>query len=530
MKFVPKLCESEPNSKIIKEFELYLRSLKFDKSCSELSTLRKQQGHLFLYQDSLLNFLTGRNPDYNLECHFKPLESVFMEVEDPTSAGGWIQSAGGSSGRDNPGRRKEMLKSHARWRDFCIEKLRKEDFGSSAEGFIKKESVIKNLEHISETIKKKQVFTKLSKLEEQKRIEKEKARAVVYPRDNFREQNSVKHWFSSDEAKEEEQICIKIYEKTLSGAKLSQKDFLRFANWSRFCLMLEDRNRRSVYSFSNRDFAERAPKWLPQKTNDENLDTTLDRFELLPEDWDPDTPPTLGVEPSCWVMKLTGNSKGLKIKGDRPATVIITPRAMEICQKYKDLKGEVFENIDDEDQFFVNRHGRPLSAMQRTPGSLLHKLGEVCGISNFTVNSVRRAAEVKVQGSQAMKSNVENLQSHSRNVGLQHYDKSGDNNRASFINQLSSFDSPLKAVQEVPEAVKMKRQHKEKEEREQILEKAKETLARDKFKKKEELTKKCKLRPEDRRFMQEFFATECKELISKRVFPGNLYRKTLERT
>ena len=69
----------------------------------------------------------------------------------------------------------------------------------------------------------------------------------------------------------------------------------------------------------------------------------------------------------------------------------------------------------------------------------------------------------------------------------------------------------------------MKRQQKEKKEREEILEKAKETLARDKFKKKEELTKKCKLRPEDRRFMQEFFGSEeCKELISESVFPGNL--------
>ena len=523
LQLTPKLSELEPNVKIIQEFDMYLKTLKFklDTTSSELSTLRKQQGHLFLYSDSLLNFLSSRIPDYNLECHFKPMDKC-VEVEDPTSAEGWIQSVGGPSGKENPGRRKEMLKSHARWRDFCTEKLRKQDFGSSAEGFIKKESLIKNLEQISEKIKKKQVFSKLSKLEEQRRIEKEKARAVVYPSNNFREQNSVKVWFASSEAKEEEAICIKIYEKTLAGAKSKQKEYLRFANWARFSLMLEDRNRRSVYSFSNKDFAGRSPKWLPEN-KEENLDTTVDRFELLPNEWDPDTPPSLGVQPTCFVMKLSGSSKGLKLKGDKPATIIMTQRSVEILQKFKDLKYEVFESFEDDEQFFVGFHGKPLAAMQRTPGSLLFKLGEVCGISNFTVNTVRRAAEVKVQASPAMKSNVENLQSHSRNVGLKHYDRSGENTRASFINQLSAIDSPLKAVQEVTETVKMKRQQKEIKEREKILENAKETLAMDKFSKKEELTKKCKLRPEDRRLLQEFFASgECKELISKRAFPGNL--------
>jgi hypothetical protein len=123
LKLNPKLCELEPNAQLIKEFELFLKNLKFDSSSSELSTLRKQQGHLFLYNDSLLQFLSGRIPNYNLECHFKPMEKDFVEVEDPTSADGWIQSVGGASGKENPGRRKEMLKSHARWRDFCAEKL-----------------------------------------------------------------------------------------------------------------------------------------------------------------------------------------------------------------------------------------------------------------------------------------------------------------------------------------------------------------------------------------------------------------------
>ena len=148
-------------------------------------------------------------------------------------------------------------------------------------------------------------------------------------------------------------------------------------------------------------------------------------------------------------------------------------------------------------------------------------MGQVCGTSNATVNSVRRAAEKKVQASPAMKSAVENLQSHSGKVGLQHYDKSGESVRASFINQLSAKDSPLKDIMDIPEEVKKKRKRMMEKEREDILKEAKETLGRQKLQKKLVLSKTCKLRPVDRMFLQNFFATVAlKDFSSKTVFPG----------
>ena len=143
-------------------------------------------------------------------------------------------------------------------------------------------------------------------------------------------------------------------------------------------------------------------------------------------------------------------------------------------------------NVEENDQFFVNNKGKPLAPLQNTPGSLLHKLGSACGVSNPTVNSFRRAAEVKVQASPLMKSSVENIQSHSRQVGLDHYDRSLDTTRANFICQLSVMDSPQNVVDEVPQAVKLKRKKKEKEEKENNLKKAKDILLQDKMRKREQ--------------------------------------------
>ena len=79
---------------------------------------------------------------------------------------------------------------------------------------------------------------------------------------------------------------------------------------------------------------------------------------------------------------------------------------MELCLKFRDRKSECLDGVQPDDQFFVNLKGQPLAVIQRTPGSLLFKLGKVCGLGNATVNSFRRAAEACVQASPLMKSSV----------------------------------------------------------------------------------------------------------------------------
>ena len=505
----PKMSEKESNAVIITEFEAFLRALKFDTSTSDsnLSTVRKCLGHLFLYEDSMLNFFCEKIPGYDLGLHFDPHSDGFLEVRDPTATGGWIQSLAGPSGKSEPSRRKEMLKCHARWRQFVIEKLEDVSFGSMAEAFYRKEIVIKNLIKISEKISQKKVFSQLTKLESQARTQKQRARQILFPSQNFKEQNSVKMWFESAVAEEEETACLKIYHKSMAGGKISQREFLRFGNYARFTLALEDRNRRATYGFSNEDFSSRIPKWLPPQDSQE-IGSEIDRFGMIPDGYNADVPPELGDEPSCWVMLVCGDQRGLK--GGRQAEVVFTKRSNELCLKFKDLKSEVSEDVKGEDNFFVNAKGKPLAPLQRTPGSLLDKLGIVCDLSNPTINTFRRAAETVVQSSPQMKKCVENLQSHSANVGLTYYDRSTQNTRAQFINQLSAVESPNKAVSDeaVSDDVKKRREVIEEAERMKTISQAKLKLAEDKKKKKEKLSKKCKVEPEDRSFLQEIFSNK----------------------
>ena len=140
-----KLCELKQNSGIVSDFQKYLRNLRFSSSSEDdVSTIRKMSGHLFFYPDSLLHFLHDKIPDYNLERHLQPLKDDFIELEDPTKADGWLQSISGNSGKEQPGRRKEMMKAHSRWRDYCVEKISEADFGLSDSNVYKKEKITKN--------------------------------------------------------------------------------------------------------------------------------------------------------------------------------------------------------------------------------------------------------------------------------------------------------------------------------------------------------------------------------------------------
>ena len=179
-----------------------------------------------------------------------------------------------------------------------------EDFGKTAEAVYKKEMVLKRLDKISINIKNEKVFTHLSNLDDQCREQKHQAKQMLYPQENFNEQLVVSNWFNSDAAKEEE--CMKIYEKAMSVGKVSAKEFTRFVNWVRFTQAIVDKNGRSVYSFTNKDFTNRCPKWLP-KTAASDITSAVDRFEDLPDDWNTDSPPEEGMEPLCWTIKVCGN-------------------------------------------------------------------------------------------------------------------------------------------------------------------------------------------------------------------------------
>ena len=113
-----KLTEDDANAKFIVKFESFLAHSKLgsNKEPTDLSSFKKDIGHLFNYDDSFLMFMTQLfGDDYNLSRHLHPNSEDFMELPDPTVVGQWISSIAGKSGKELPSRRKEMLKAHARY-------------------------------------------------------------------------------------------------------------------------------------------------------------------------------------------------------------------------------------------------------------------------------------------------------------------------------------------------------------------------------------------------------------------------------
>ena len=512
-----KHSDTEGNKAVIIAFVNFIKKEKFATATNpeKLSTINKECGHLFYYNDSLLEYVSKEDPTYLLSRHLDITAVDLLEVKDPKD---WIDSVGGSTGSKNPSRRKEKLKAHAKWREFVKDQIEEQrDFEPSLENLMKKDLIVKRLDKIGAKIADRQTFTQLSQLETQERLERLKAKEILNPSHSYNETNSVEVWFNSQEAMKEEDECIKIWEKAMAGRKIGSREFTKFATWTRFTVALEDKNRRSVYNFSNKDFRMRCKKWLPEPGNE------VDQIQLLPEQWNPDIPPKDTTEPSCWVLKLTGSLPGLK--GGRAADLILTKRSHELCMKFKDLKQTLWddEDLQDESNFFVNFKGSPLGPMQRSKGSLFAKFSIVTGVSNPTQNSIRRGVESKIQSNPALKSKIENLQSHSKGVGLTHYDKSGTNIRASFIDQLSSKESPIKTQTSVPEAVKKKREADEINDENKNVEIAQKLLISDKMRKNTRLNRKCKILPLDREFLQLLFTNpEAGEIFHalNASFPG----------
>ena len=112
------------------------------------------------------------------------------------------------------------------------------------EDLMKRDHVVRRLKQIGDKISKRQMFGQRTKLESQVRLEKQKALQILNPSQDFNEQNAVERWFKSKEAAEEDNWnkCA------VEGERIGTRAFVRFANWARFTLGLEDKNRVASYS------------------------------------------------------------------------------------------------------------------------------------------------------------------------------------------------------------------------------------------------------------------------------------------
>ena len=124
------------------------------------------------------------------------------------------------------------------------------DFGKATEDYIRREIVLKNLETIAVTIKNKKLFQKLQKLEDEQRSQKQLATNLLNPSNSHNEQLAVQKWFDSKEAKEEEEKCLEIYNKTMAGQEPSSREFSRYGIFAKFSACIKDKNCRRAYSFT----------------------------------------------------------------------------------------------------------------------------------------------------------------------------------------------------------------------------------------------------------------------------------------
>ena len=509
------------NAGFIERFEKWMNNRKLDTSNTpeKLSTLRKQKGHLFTYHDSYLVFETKKDPLFSLDRLVNPKREDFLEISNPLNVEGWISSLN-EGGKQQPIRRKECLKVHARLREFLEEELSETNFGKTSEDYIRKEGVLKHLREITNKITKGRTFRTLDRLEKEEKVTKAQAKKVIYPNNDFNEAKSVVKWFKSEQAQQEEKEAMDIYDKAIKGGNVCGKEFCKFGNWVRFTCLLEDRNRQGAYGFTNLEYMNRIPKWLPpRETSDDRGDA--ERFDKLPDNWDADKPPKEGAEPSVWVITVSGRRHALK--GNVSAELILTRRGEEICKQYRDVKFACLDDEEDENSsFFVNMKGKPLTKIKNQPGSLLEKLGEVCGVENPTVNTFRRATEVQVQASPIMKQAVNKIQLHSAAVGEKIYDKSGSNTRANFFHQLADMESPQKVVKDVPVEVSNKRVLRERKDREKVIKRAKTILEEDKKKKTVPKSKKNKIIFDEKIFLDKIL---CDEIVDKIgvLFPGRIF-------
>ena len=508
-----RLVDLEANKSVISQFDKW----NSNKLARGISTLRKIKGHLFHYEDSLLNFMSTKYDEYSLRRHIIPLHDTFLPVSDPTLPDGWLKSISGPSGLEDVGRQKEALKAHSRWREFVADMMLTINFGAEPKDYLKRECILNGLKAITDKIRDKKMFHTLTQMEDQRRRSKLKARKIVFPSNNFLEQQCCSLWFKSKNAKDEEDRNSKIYDKAVSGSKITNKEFNQFALWVRFCVCLIDKNRRGVYSFSNLEFCERCPKWFPPVDDKvENDNSIVERFESIPEGWNPDEPPAMGLDPTCWVICRSGMNPGMK-KGQQ-AEIILTRYSLNICLKYRELKDVMLgHDLEPEANFFVNAKGENLGEMRRSKQSLLAKLEETVGVNSPTINTLRRGSEKIVQENINLVAMVDNIQGHSRTVGSRHYDRFGESRRANFIQQLEKVENDDQDI-DVPESVKEQRKYRDEKDMKEVVKIAKEKLEVDKIKKAAGVKTNFKIKPMDRDFMQKLFS-ETDAIDNKKEFP-----------
>ena len=489
------LCNRGGNKEFIKDCTEFILKKNLSRK-SDKSNLDKSTGHLFRYEDSLLQHLSKNDPGFNLSrlvaFHDKDL---FVKIKDPMLS--WIKETGGESGLENPGRQREQLKAHADIRGYLIRKIKETDFGNDIPDILWFGKMREHIEQISEDIEHSGVWGVLNTLEDQKRLKIQIAKEIINPEDSLKELNALKVYFASEKYRNRELKLQKIFQDAVDTNEISHKDFYAVGNFSRVLLALMDRLRRGSYKFTNNDYGGRQARWMPEGTNQ-------DDFCGIPEG-------LLCEEPEDkrpadqFVIKLSGENQ----KGGSSATVTINQKAEQWLQKYRQLKSIAFGSpLEPDEPFFQNLNKKAFGPINSGKGSIMAEFRSVTGLKTFTTTSARRTLQPHIQSNEILKARTKTISQHSKEVASKHYDRTAGDFRASvmhFVGQSEGTNQASSNILPDSEETEAKRRKLNEEDRKVALEKAKELVESFESNRRVKLGPRCKVKKEDRLYMQSVF-------------------------
>lgn len=488
--------ELEGNKKVIDAFVSWLRvTYNITGWMRKTSTYRLSMGHLFTYEDSLFMFELKKDANFKLEQWTDFDHSEYRELNDPTE---WLLTDAGESGREASNDRVERVKGWKRLYLFIKDQLNASRIkcGTNTDHLVRFQLLISNLDNLYKKVHSSNLDKKAKIVSNIEKRERENAEEYMSPNKRLSEKDSVKNWFNSKQYEKEYNDVIKIWSDAINASTISEKNFTKFALFTKFYLMLTSKNRNSVYKFSNNDYMLRKALWIEDNENLSLENLQCDYITEPPKD-NPNKPA------NCWIIKLSGSGAG--IKNQEAQVIYINKPCQELLHKYSDIKDFMLPDETAAGPFFVKLDYTPLPDIAHTKGSLWSKFAEATNLDKSSMNTIRRGLEYEVQVSPAALARIKDIQSHSKETGSGAYDKTSPYRRACFLNKVASKEANNQDIdEELPATVQEVRSKREAKQKKQCTEAAKTKMSR-KRQNRRGISKTTRLLPEDRVFLQQTF-------------------------
>ena len=387
-----------------------------------------------------------------------------------------------------------MFKAFKRLCRFILANLSDTDFGSDILSLVRRDKIKSNLKDIIDDIDTSKTWTKLKKIIDMDRQEVLRAKETIDPDEKYKSANANKTYFASEAFKKRVAANNKIWEDCVSTGDIGNRNFDSVGNFARHTLTMTDRNRSSGYKFRNSHFASRKPVYFPEGHNSS-------KFDGIPEEWNMYSEPSDGREADAWTMDLSACDEVLKL-GEN-VSIVILKIAHDWLLKYRDIKRIKWNDLSQDEYFFLNNKRKPFGQMVNT--AQLKEYEKVTGLTNVSTNTFRKQMEPKIQSDHKMKTRSKDISSHSEQTGSKFYDNSSQMFRASAMHFINDGEVDYEAETSIPPEVAAKRQKLDEEGQKTSLEKAKTKITKNPAKRNCTTGKNCKVISSDRYFLQRVF-------------------------